>query len=260
MVTNENVSTSNKLSTSILSVLTLIATIIALVPAFLSLNDKEAHVYYSYKTSHISIPATIDSNLAINTLEKAGIPGSTVELVIINQGNTGAKNIKFEIIAPNEILAAWTEPSIESAPIWVDLPKLTTHKNKLKVSSEINNLATTRPVDIFIGYKYGKLKEPTVSVFFNGQSANYVQNISDAPEWSKWDVFILPGYIFGAGIILILIWLFINALMNNPKLRSDLIDIFIEVGHVGFAPFAIADLLKAIQQEKPKKDDVNRLE
>jgi hypothetical protein len=255
-VSNENVSSSNKLSTSILSVLTLIATIIALVPAFLSLNDKQALVYYSYQTSHISIPATIDSSLAISTLEKAGIPGSTVELVIINKGNTGAKNIKFEIIAPNEILASWTEPSIESAPIWVDLPKLNIHKNKLKVSSEIHNLATTRPVDIFVGYKYGKLKEPSVSVFFNGQPATYVQDINEAPQWSKWDVFFLPAYIFGAGIALILIWLFINALINNPKLRNDLIDIFIEAGHIGFTPLAIADLLKTMKQDNLKKDEV----
>ena len=254
-MSDENLTTSNKLSTSILSVLTLIATVIALVPAFLSLNDKQANIYYSFNTSLISIPSTIDSNLAIDALEKAGIPGATVELSIINQGNTGADNIKFEIITPSEILATWTEPSLDSAPIWVDLPSLVKSKDKLKVSSEINNLATTKLVNVFVGFKYVKEKVPSLSVFYDGQPAIFVSNISEVPQWSKWDVFILPGYIFVAGITLILLWLFISALVNNPTLRNGILDVFLEVAHVGFTPFAVADIVKAIREEKTNKDN-----
>lgn len=254
-MSNDNVTTSNKLSISILSILTLIATIIALVPAFLSLNDKQAVVYYSYNTSSISIPLTIDSDLAIETLEKAGIPGSTVELKIINQGNVGADEVKFEIVTPTEILATWTEPTVESVPIWVDIPKLNTHKNKLRLSSELQNLSTTKPVSVFVGFKYGNEKQASAAVFFNGQPAIYIDDVSEAHKWSKWNVFILPAYIIGAGFALILVWLFVNALINNPELRNDLQDALFVFAHIALPPLAVADLVKAIQKEKAKRDN-----
>lgn len=250
-MSNENVSTT--LTSSILGFLTLIATLMALVPAFLSLNDKQANIYYSYKTSHISIPATMDANLAIKTLEEAGVPASTVELVIINQGNSGANNIKFEIITPTEILSAWTEPSSDSKPIWVDIPKLDVSLNK--IASEINNLAATKPVNIFAGYKYEKPKEVKVSVFFNGQPASYVQNIDEVPRWSEWDVFILPAYIFATGLGLIFIWLFLQVLARNPKFRHDLLDIFIDITHVGYSPRAVKRIIENIKEGSSIKVD-----
>ena len=156
-----------KLSVSILGLITLIATIIAIIPAFLALNDKEAIVYYSVDASHISIPSSLDSQQAISALEKAGIPGSTVGLSIINQGNRLAENIKFEIQTSNNVLAIWTEPTKESKPIWVEIPDLAVDKTKKKISAQIKELSATQPIKIFVGYEYDLTQKPSVSVYFD---------------------------------------------------------------------------------------------
>lgn len=243
---------SKKLSVPILALLTLIATIIAIIPAFLALNDKEALVYFSVNTSHITIPSSLDGEQAVSALEKAGIPGSTVELSILNQGNTLAENIKFEIQTPSNVLTIWTEPTKETEPIWVEIPDLAVDKTKQKISAEIKGLSATQPLKIFVGYEYELTKSPSISVYFDGKPAIFETDLSAVPVWSKWNVFKLPGYIFLGGIAVILLWSFIVALVENPNFRNQLFDFIIEVGHIGISPLEVNKIIEVIIKEHKK--------
>lgn len=254
MSENRDRTFSEKIGTPIIALLTLILTILALIPAFLSLNDKEAEIYYSVKASHINIPSKLDTDKAILTLETAGIPGSTLEVSLINQGNTKSESTKFEIEVPDEILAVWSEPSKNQKSIWVNIPNLIFAAGDKKVQDEIKDFSTTKPLRILVGYKYSPNGNPNVTVFSKGQPAVLVNDVNEVPIWSKWRVFYLPGYVFIGGMGLILIWSLIVALIRNPSFRSTLFDSLSAT--VGISSSSIAyDIYSMLRELKKKKDD-----
>ena len=257
-MSENNSSLKYKFSTPLLGLLTLIVTLLALIPAFLSLNDKEASIYYSVKHFNVSITSALDTNLALSALEDAGIPGSTIELTLINQGNKEAESVRIEIQVPDEILAIWSEPSEESMPIWVTIPKLSfTPGNKI-IQETIENLATTKPLRILIGYKYAAYKS-TITVFSAGRPATRVEDINTVPKWSKWRVFLLPIYIFLGGIGLIIAWGLIVALSQNPSFRNSLVNALIDATHVGYAPISVINLIaEALNKERKKNDNPDK--
>ena len=254
MTENKVNSFSKKLGTPIIGLLTLVLTIIALIPAFLSLNDKEAEIYYSIKSSHITIPSKLDSDKAISTLEGAGIPGSTLELSLINQGNTKSESTKFEIELPKDIIAIWSEPSKEQNPIWVDIPDLKFAPGDKKLQAEIKNFSSTRPLRILVGYKYSPKEIPTITVFTKGQPAAFVDDIKEVPLWSKWRVFYLPAYVFLGGIGFIILWSFIVALIQNPSFRNTLMDSLTATASIAIGSL-LFDLLSEIKKQKKDIDD-----
>ena len=251
---NQERTFTEKIGTPIIALLTLILTILALIPAFLSLNDKEAEIYYSVKTSHINIPSKLDTEKAISTLETAGIPGSTLEVSFINQGNTKSESIKFDIEVPDEIIAVWTEPSKKQNPIWVNIPDLKFAAGDKKVQDEIKDFSTTKLFRILVGYKHSPNGNPKVTVFSKGQPAVQVNDVNEVPIWSKWRVFYLPGYLFLGGVGLILIWSFIVALIRNPSFRSTLFDSLSAT--VGLSTASLAyDIFSMLQELKKNKND-----
>ncbi len=242
---------TDRLSTPILGLLTLIMTIMALIPAFLSLNDKEAKIFYSVKSFHINIPSTLNVNQALSTLENAGIPGSTFEMSLINQGNALADSIRFEIEVPNEILAIWSEPPKKSNPIWVDIPELKFSSGDKKIQAEIKNFYATKPLRILIGYRHYPNEKPKISVFSNGKHASSVEDIQNVSPWSKWDVFYFPFHVFFGGMGFILLWSLIVALINNPSFRNTLLNALTESANIGLGiiiPIKLISEFKVIGQ------------
>lgn len=254
MTEHQKANLTSKLNTPVLGIITLIITIIALIPAFLSLNDKEAKIYYSVKISHINIPSTIDANQALSTLERANIPGSTLEISFINQGNAQADSVKFEIEVPKEIMTTWTEPSNKSKHIWVDIPDLKFSPGDKKLQAEIKDFSTTKPLRVLIGYKHDPNEKTKVAVFSNGKPSIVTDDINNIPPWSKWKVFYFPGYVFLGGLGLILIWSLIIALIQNPSFRSSLLAAFAESADIFVFTGAILSGLSVIIQKKQKKD------
>ncbi len=210
-------------STSLLAILTLIIAIVAAVPGFLSLNNDHADIYYSVNTSHVSIPTSLDNKKALSVLESNGIPGTTVELSIVNQGNSSADSVKLSIKAPVNIMAVWSTPSSDDNPIWVTLPEIKNINTSPIFQAEVTALSATMPLKYYVGYLYSPDSPPEIQVFYSGKPAVQIENISDVGEWSKWSVFILPLQILAGGVALILLWIFILALYRDPIFRDEFV-------------------------------------
>lgn len=255
-MTEDEMSNNIRLSsTSLLAFLTLLVTVIAAIPSFLSLNKEQAAIFFSAQTSHVSVPDSLDSKKALSILEANGIPGSTVELSIINQGNSEAKKIKFSIDVPGEIIAVWSNPSTKEKPIWVNLPVIQWDKESKTFQAEITHMGTTIPLTYYVGYLHSESGNPNVKVFHNGKPAEYVESISSVPLWSKWKVFMLPLYILGGGFGLVLFWAFVVALYKSPSFREKVIRELLEAAHPGYGPMGVSILIKeALKSFKEKKD------
>lgn len=250
---------NKNLGTVLIPIITLIIAVIALVPAFLSLNDKEAMIYYQIEFSKINIPKSINENKALELLKDNGIPNNTLEVKIINQGNASAKKIKISISLPEEPMVVWSQPSRNDNPIWVDIPQFDTLKTT-NSNLELKNMATTIPLSIFVGYSNIIDSKVDIQIFHDGIPAIKVDDISSIQKWSKWSVFILPGYILLAGLILTIIWSFIVVLYKNPEFRKSLLngllDISYQVSGVGFTlkeAIETIDKANAIKENQTKK-------
>lgn len=206
----------SRLTTPVLGILTLLIAIMASVPAFLSLNDKDPDVYYQISTSHVTIPTFLNTEQTMKALEIAGIPATTYEISIINQGNAPQAETKLEISLPSPIVATWTQPLGSDNPIWVTIPNLIFEEGESKLQANIHNLGTTKILKIFVGIQYSPLGSANLNVFADGTPATLVLDVEQVPAWSKWKVFELPLYILAGGLLLIIVWSIIVALINNP--------------------------------------------
>jgi hypothetical protein len=232
--------------TFIIGVIMLILTALALVPAFLSLNTKQAEVFYSLEKSQVGVPSTLDRQKIEKALNSNGIPLSTLELKIINQGNATADVIKVSANLPSDIMSIWTVPSKEDAPIWVDLPDIKGKNLEGNFRYTIKKLNTTKPLSINFGLGYAEkmpflldfersslaglkyLKDldfgfdenSSIQVFYDGIPAVRVDDVAEVPHWSKWEVFKLPAFVLGVGILSVLLWSFLAVLYSNPVLRK----------------------------------------
>ena len=250
-----NKKNNNNIGTLLIPLITLIITIIALIPAFLSLNDKEAIIYYQMKFSKINIPKSINEDKALKLLKDNGIPDNTLELKIINQGNTSAKKVKISISLPNEPMAIWSKPSKKDNPIWIELPQF----NKLKSTNSnltLENMATTKSFSIFVGYTNIKNSNVNVQIFHDGIPAIKVNNILEVDKWSKWNIFKIPVYILLGGLILTIIWSFIVALYRNPEFRESALNILFDILHQGFTYSQVIEIVE--KEVKKKKQTPNK--
>ena len=232
--------------TYIVGVLTLISTLLALIPAFLSLNTKHAAVFYSLEMSEVEIPNTLDRGKIEELLNSNNIPLSTLELKIINQGNASADLVKVSLNLPSSIMSVWTVPSKEDSPVWVDIPSIEEENFDDSFRLTLKKLDTTKPLSINFGLDRSKgilssihseknsnqkinfLKAfdnaSNIQVFSDGVPAVRVSNAAEVPRWSKWHVFKLPALIFGVGLILAIVWAFLSILYYDPLLRQRFIN------------------------------------
>jgi hypothetical protein len=243
----------SKFGTSLIAIVTLIVTAIALVPAFLSLNDKKADVFYSAFISQVSIPESLDKNSILQLLQSNGVPGTTLELNLINQGNASANEVKLSITLPSDIIAVWSTPSKSDKPVWVELPEIDTSNDKRKLRFSVKNLAATLPVTFYFGYEQLTEGNPNIQVFYDGTPAAKIESVNLVPEWSKWNVFKLPLYILAGGVCLILIWALIVSLYSNPELRNRVFEELIDAFSVGISPSILNKTLEKLERRLEKE-------
>ncbi|MFT7562176.1 MAG: hypothetical protein ACI93R_004111 [Flavobacteriales bacterium] len=241
-----------KFGTSLIAVATLIVAAIAVVPAFLSLNEKQANIFYSASISSVNIPEYLNKGSILKLLHTNGVPGSTLELDIINQGNSSAGEIKLSVTLPTDAIAAWSVPSKSDNPVWVDLPEIKTLKNKNEFRFSLKNVAATLPISLYFGYKQEVGSLPQVQVFYDGVPAIVVDNVREVSAWSKWNVFKLPMYILLGGIGLILAWAFVVALYSNPELRYRVLDELIDAFSVGISPSKFRKTIESFERSVEK--------
>ena len=216
----------------IIAVVTLIISIMALVPAFLSLNKEKAALYWSFILSSYEAPEGIDQALFSKFLKDNNIPTNRFSLQIKNCGNAPSEQIKFSVKTEGEIVRWIFNPSQKENPVWVDVPADKELGFKSGVSNTvqiIKNLSANKLVVFGVGYEGVSSKTPEIEMFSDGVAGNFVSNISEAPVWNPYRVFYLPGYIFVGGLAITLLWILISVILSNPEYRKTFADIGLSV-------------------------------
>src|ERR1044072_677859 len=217
--------------TLVMGVLTVIATLVAAIPAFLQLGQDRASVYYEFQALSVLNPTSGDVERVKTILQQNNIPDSRAVLKIINTGDGVAKKVKAQVTLEGSIVEVSTDPNLESNPIWVDLPKqLNEFKGKNTATLEVGNLAPTKLLTISIGYNSSGNSTPNIQpqVFFDYRPAIQIENISAAPTNTAYQVLKIPLGILGVGVLLTLIVAAIIVIRRNEVLSSVLWRFFIE--------------------------------
>lgn len=208
-------------STTVIAVLTLIAAVIAALPGFFALNKEHAAIYYAVESSGIQIPDSLNPGSVRKVLSSNGIPSNTLNVDLINQGNYQADEVKVSIVVPGKFITFSSKPKNEDNPIWVRLPELQLPLNKNSIQFSVEQLGTTKPLTLSFGYQRESDEKPLVQVFYNGNPASLVNSVLSVPSWSPWDVFRIPLYILGGGLILVLIWAAGIVIVSTPKFKEQ---------------------------------------
>jgi len=228
-MTEETSNSGSHTSTTVIAVLTLIAAVVAAVPGFLALNKEHAAIYYAVEASGIQIPDSLDPGNVRKVLSSNGIPSNTFKIELINQGNHQADEVKVSVVVPGEFMTFSSNPKKDENPIWVKLPEVKLPSNKKSVQFSVSELGTTKPLTLSFGYQKESDEKPEIQVFYNGNPAELVDSVLTVSPWSPLDVFRMPLYILGGGLILVLVWAAGIVIVNTPKLKEQLQDFLIKV-------------------------------
>lgn len=213
---------------SIIAVVTLIVSIIAVIPAFLSLNTKKPDVYWSRELRNYKAPEGIKEALFDDFLKKNNIPPFSYSLILKNVGNAPSKIVKFSITLDGHIVRYAFYPSKIENPIWVDVPpnkEFGFNSNLSDIVNSAKNFAPNRLLIFRLDYDSLSSDFPETEVFFDGIESKYIKDINSLSAWNPYKIFYLPAYIFIGGILLTLLWILISIIITNPVYRSIFVDI-----------------------------------
>lgn len=218
-------------STTVIGILTVIATLVAGIPSLLSLNKEHPEIFYSISSSEITIPSELNGEEVKKILTMNGIPLNTLNVTLINQGNGPSNEILVSIRVPGTVVTVWSLPSEKDSPIWVELPRLDTLQNQDPIVLPIKNMAITKPLAFHIGYNsLGQNVLAQVEVFYDGKPGELVTDIANVSPWSPWNVFQIPLVILLGGLVVVIVWAFGVVIYNNPEIREILINTLVAVG------------------------------
>lgn len=247
---------------AVIAAASLIIAIIALIPAFLSLNKEKPNLFYSYKIKHYETPEGIEGKLFDDFLVKNNIPKHRFSLQIKNSGNAPAKEIKFSVAPAGQIVRYLFTPSKKEKPIWVEVPddkELGFSSGITNIVQTIRNLAPNRLLVFGIAYEGSSRGIPSIDVFSDGMEATYIDNIFEAPNWNPYRVFYLPGYILAGGLALTLLWIIGSVVLSNEEYRKLFINIGTSIGDSFMLSLPlISNLYSTIKRELKKTEPPNQ--
>jgi len=212
---------------------TLIVTIIALIPAFLSLNKEKPNLYYSYSHQSSETPAFVNETKFKKFLKENNIPSNRFTIKMKNVGNAPAEVIKFSVNVPGVIVRYAYNPSNKENPVWVDVPENKDFGFESDISSSsqvVKNLSPNKILTFSVGFEQKDKGFAETEVFFNGKQAKFAPVISEVPEWSPYKIFILPLTILGIGLGCTILWVTVSILLKNQKIREELVQVLKAIG------------------------------
>lgn len=198
-----------KKTTFYLAITTLLFTIIASIPSFLSLDRKESKVYYSHKTLYCNGIQNIEEDIISGIIKQNNFSPNALILQIINCGNSQAEQIKFSIELPGSAIKYNFIPSLADNPVWVKVAADTVfgaNSGVFNVVKKLEKLAPNRILIFYVTYNDSLVDYPSIELYSDGKAGEYIENILDAPKWNPYSVFYLPGFILGTFLIIILLW------------------------------------------------------
>ena len=212
---------------AVIATATFVVAILALIPAFLSLNKEKPDLYYSYILSHYKAPDGIEEKLFTEFLTKNKISAHRLSLQIKNTGNAPSKVVKLSVETQSSIVRYAYTPSKKDNPVWVVLPddaELGFDSDISKTDQTFQNLSPNRLLVFGVGYEGESQQPPKIEVFGDGIEATFVPDISVVQPWSPYRVFYVPGYILAAGLLLTLFWIIGSVACSNRYYLNFIID------------------------------------
>lgn len=244
---------------AVIATATFVVAILALFPAFLSLNKEKPDLHYSYVLSHYETPDGIEEKLFTEFLAMNKIPTHRIALQIKNAGNAPSKVVKLSVETQGSIVRYLYKPSQEDNPVWVALPANT----ELGFGHDINKIVQTfhalspnRLLIFCVGYEGESQQPPKIELFGDAVEAKFVPNISEVQPWSPYRVFYIPGYILAAGLLLTLFWIVSSVVYSNPYYWNIITDVLstTATSFMGSLPGAIIVQSISSGLNKPKLD------
>ncbi len=229
---------------AVIATASFIVAILALIPAFLSLNKEKPDLHYSYILSHYKAPDGIKEKLFTEFLTKNKIPTHRIALQIKNAGNAPSKVVKLSVETPGSIVRYIYNPSQEDNPVWVALPanaELGFGHDINKIIQTFQALSPNRLLIFCVGYEGESEQPPKIELFGDAVEAKFVPSISEVQPWSPYRVFYIPGYILAAGLLLTLLWIVCSVIYSNPYYRNIITDVLstTATSFIGSLPVAI---------------------
>lgn len=243
---------------AIIAALSLIVAIIALIPAFMSLNKEKADLYYSYVAKHYETPEGIEDKLFDDFLKNNDIPRHRFALQLQNGGNAPVKEIKLSVKTPGPIVRYLFGPSQKEKPVWVEIPEnkeLGFNSGVINIVETLKNLSPNRLVVFVTAYEGSSSNNPQIEIFGDGIEAKYISNISSIPKWNRYSIFYLPGYILLGGLAFTLIWIFGSVVLSNKEYRKLIVDIGASVGDSFMISLPFAGNLYSTLKKMRKKTE-----
>ncbi len=255
---NENKSKAKITFSAVIAAASIIVAIIALIPAFLSLNEEKSELYYSYKAKHYETPEGIDDKLFDDFFTKNNIPRHRLSVQFKNGGNALTKEIKLSVKTPGQIVRYVCTPSKKDNPIWVELPddkELGFSSGISNIVEKIKNLSPNRLLVFGIAYEGSSNDNPQIEIFGDGIEAKYISYISAVPKWNRYRVFYLPGYILSGGLALTLIWIVGSVILSNKEYRKLFVSVIVSIGNSFIGSIPLAGYLYSTLKEEIKKTE-----
>ena len=193
--------------TLIVGVITVIATIIAAIPGFVTLNRDRPDVYFSQETASILNSTVTDFDRIKGVLKSNGIPDSLSRLTIVNWGNGPANFVRFRAAVPGEVQKITSSPSALDKPAWVDLPlDFGAPTGSSNIAFEIKMLAPTKPIIFQVGFYGNSLTNRLAwEVFFDGRPAILAAEVNARPQSLDRRQIVMPIAVFGFGALITLL-------------------------------------------------------
>jgi len=113
-----NERTERQIATA-LAALTLIATAVAAIPAFMEYAADRPAVFFDVVSLPLLNPQNVDFNRVESLLKANGIPNSRMRLRISNRGSGPASSVRVTARFPGGAHSVQVTPSPDSKPAWV---------------------------------------------------------------------------------------------------------------------------------------------
>lgn len=215
---------SGFLVSTVLSVLTIIATLVAALPAFYQVWGDRPRVYYAISQAALSIPASLDQAKIHTMLKDAGIADSNLRIAVLNRGARKASEIKIGVTVDGILSTFSSEPDEASKPVWVGITAPKWANGAKTTTFSLTDLVPNREFVAALAY-FSSGEKFTCDVVADGAMAERVDSLATVPASSFWSALKTPLLILLSGIIISILAGAVIASAANKKFRDLLIEV-----------------------------------
>ncbi|GAB5520308.1 MAG: hypothetical protein RhofKO_25590 [Rhodothermales bacterium] len=213
--------------TTVLSILTIIATMFAAWPTFMQAFGDRPKLFYSITHTKLAVPQTLDDDRIRTMLRDEGIPDSNVRIQMINRGSKDADEIKVGVTIDGSLSSFTSDPDAVTNPVWVAITPPTIQPTDKSANLLLNDLVPNRMFSADYAY-HADSDDFTCDVVVDGLLANKVADVTLIPEWSLWQEIKTPVLILVLGLTFsVVVGVFAGSFANKKfrELALEVVDV-----------------------------------